>query len=291
MLNARYTEAFFKTKDGPRISYRDYRSDGPETGPPVLCLHGLTRNLRDFDELAPQLAALGRRVITASQRGRGASDPDPTPERYNPAVYTVDMLALLDHLGIERAVFVGTSMGGLMTMLAAFQAPARVAAAVLNDVGPVVSPEGLERIRSYVGGAARMETWQEAADYCRSINGVAFPRETEEAFWQAFARKLFHEVTPGQIELEYDASISKPFGDEPPDAVDLWPVFDALQPMPTLSVRGALSDVLSAETVTEMRRRKPDMKAAVVPDVGHAPFLTEPAAFSAIREFISTAER
>ncbi len=287
MLNARYTEGLLKTADGPRIAYRDYPSEGPETGPPVLCLHGLTRNLRDFDELAPRIAALGRRVVTASQRGRGQSDADPAPERYNPAVYAGDMIALLDHLGIERAVFVGTSMGGLMTMIVAMQAPGKVAAAVLNDVGPVVSPEGLERIRSYVGGDAQVSSWREAASYCRSINGVAFPKETSESYWETFARKLFHETAPGRLELEYDPAISKPFGDAPPDAVDLWPFFDALKAVPVLSVRGGLSDVLSAETVAEMQARKPDMQVATAPDIGHAPFMTEPAAFAALSQFIS----
>lgn len=108
-----FTEGSFATADGPRLQYRDYPAQGVVSGPPVLCLHGLTRNVRDFEELAPMIAGLGRRVIVASQRGRGGSDPDPSPERYNPAIYVGDMLALLTQLGVERAVFVGTSMGGL----------------------------------------------------------------------------------------------------------------------------------------------------------------------------------
>ena len=129
-----FDDRFFETADGLRLHYRDY---GPrETrAEPVLCLHGLTRNVRDFDELAPRIASLGRRVIVASQRGRGESDRDPLAERYNPGVYTADMLGLLDQVQIRRAVFVGTSMGGLMTMIAAVQAPGRVAGAVLNDIG------------------------------------------------------------------------------------------------------------------------------------------------------------
>lgn len=282
-----YEEGFFKTADGLRVHYCNHPPSGVETGVPVLCLHGLTRNLRDFEELAPRISGLGRRVITASQRGRGLSDPDPVVERYNPGVYAADMLALLDSLGIRRAAFIGTSMGGLMTMIAAALAPDRIAAAVLNDVGPEIDPAGLDRIRGYVGGAASLANWAEAAAQCRIINGIAFPDERDDAYWIGFARRIFREDTVGGLVLDYDAAISRSVAPGSATTADLWPLFEALKPIPTLVVRGELTDILMSSTVAEMRRRKPDLVVAAVPRVGHAPFLTEPAAWDALRTFLS----
>jgi pimeloyl-ACP methyl ester carboxylesterase/predicted MFS family arabinose efflux permease len=284
-----FLESRFTNADGLKLQYRDYAPVGPGTGPPVLCLHGLTRSVRDFEDLAPMFAALGRRVITASQRGRAGSDPDPKPERYNPAVYTQDMLALLNHLGIEQAVFVGTSMGGLMTMIAAATAPQRIAGAVINDIGPEIDPAGLARIQSYVGQGGPMGSWHEAASKCRSINGVAFPKEESEVFWLNFARKICREEAPGRILLDYDPAIARTVAPGSNDIVNLWPLFDALKQIPTLVVRGGITDILMESTVEEMRRRKPDLVVASVPNVGHAPFLTEPEAWAAVRDFVTRA--
>lgn len=280
-----FTEVFFQTADGLRIQYRDYACER-EQGVPVLCLHGLTRNVRDYDELAPRIVTLGRRVIVASQRGRGLSDSDPVVERYNPGVYTMDMLALLDELKVDRAVFVGTSMGGLMTMIAATMAPQRIAAAVLNDVGPEIDPEGLKRIRSFAGKPKQATDWSGAAQLCRDINGVAFPDERGEDFWVGFAKKLFREKTPGEIVLDYDPAIARTVQEDSKDVVDLWPLFDALKPTPTLLLRGDITDVLMTSTVDEMRRRKPDLEIASVARVGHTPFMTEPEAWTALSEFL-----
>lgn len=288
-MTPRFDERFFEVGDGLRIHYRDYSPVGDEAGPPVLCLHGLTRNLRDFEELAPMVAGLGRRVVVPSQRGRGRSDRDPEIARYNPAVYAADMLALLDSLDIARAVFVGTSMGGLMTMIAAAQAPGRIAAAVLNDVGPELDPVGLDRIRGYVGRADPAASWAEAARSCREINGVAFPSETDEPFWLAFARRLFHEDDEGRVVADYDPEIARPILDAGAAPADLWPMFEALRAIPTLVIRGAITDILMTSTVEEMIRRKPDLSVVSVPDVGHAPFMTEPAAWRGLRAFLSAA--
>ena len=178
-----HSDAFFTSRDGLKISYRDYAPEGEEAGLPVLCLHGLTRNLKDFEAFAPKVAATGRRVIAASQRGRGDSQWDSQTERYHPGVYAQDMLDLLDHLSLPRAVFAGTSMGGLMTMVSAMLAPQRVSAAIINDVGPELAPEGIERIRSYVGKSGDHDDWQSAAERAREVNGHAFPKETGEGFW------------------------------------------------------------------------------------------------------------
>ena len=280
------TDGYFETPDQVRIHYQDYEPPAA-AGTPVLCLHGLTRNERDFEELAPRITALGRRVIVPTQRGRGLSDRDPNVERYTPAVYVADMLALLDFLGVERAVWVGTSMGGLMTMIAAAEAPQRLAGAVLNDVGPEIDPVGLERIRSYAGAAKLATTWDEAAELARQINRVSFPQERDSAFWAKFARRLFREEAPGRIALDYDPETARTVQPQAGPPADLWPLFNALGPIPTLVIRGDITDVLMGSTVDEMRRRKPDLAVASVPDVGHAPFITEPAAWNALSAFLS----
>lgn len=274
----------FVTPDGVAIHYVDYRPE-TETGAPVLCLHGLTRNVRDFEELAPRITELGRRVIVPSQRGRGLSDPDPDPSRYTPAVYVGDMFGLLDHLAIASAVFVGTSMGGLMTMVAAATAPGRVAAAVINDVGPELDPVGMARIRGYAGLPRTAGDLDGAVRLCRDLNGSAFPKETGRTFWERFTRRLFRDLPDGSYALDYDPRIAEAVaaGGASPD---LWPLFDALRTIPTLLVRGAISDVLMTSTVEEMCRRHPSLGVCEAPDVGHAPFLTEPEAWSALSDFL-----
>lgn len=282
-----FTDDVFTPEDGLKLHYRVYEPVGETTGDPVLCLHGLTRNLKDFEDFAPHIAAMGRTVICASQRGRGGSDHDPQPERYSPAVYTQDMLGLLDHLKIDRAVFVGTSMGGLMTMVAATMAPQRIARAVLNDIGPELDPVGIGRIRAYAGKTeGRFESWQAAADAIRAINGIAFPKETGNAFWLDFARKTCRETADGTIVLDYDKAIAESVAEGGDVDVDLWPLFDAMKDIPTLLVRGEITDLLMMSTVDEMKRRKPDLEFVSVPDTGHAPFLTEPAALAKIRDFL-----
>lgn len=288
-MPAAFSEALFTTTDGPRVQYRDYAPKGVVGGPPVLCLHGLTRNVRDFEDLAPMIAGLGRRVIVASQRGRGGSDPDPSPERYNPAIYANDMLALLDHLGIARAVFVGTSMGGLMTMITAAMAPQRLAAAVLNDVGPEFDPAGIARIQAYAGKVTSASSWEEAARQCRDIHSVAFPNEKEEAFWIKFAQRTYRERADGGVVLDYDAAIARTVQAGSNALTDLWPLFEALRPIPTLVIRGEISDILPESAVEEMRQRKPDLEVVIARGVGHAPFMTEAHVWPQLAEFIRRA--
>lgn len=282
-----FSESRFVTADGPRVQYRDYPARGAVSGPPVLCLHGLTRNVRDFDELAPMIAGLGRRVIVASQRGRGGSDADSSVERYTPAIYVGDMLALLGHLGIERAVFVGTSMGGLMTMIAASLAPQRLAAAVLNDIGPEFDPAGIARIQAYAGKVTSAASWEEAARQCREIHGVAFPNENADEFWLKLARRTYRERPEGGVVLDYDPNIARTVQPGSEALTDRWPLFDALKPIPTLVIRGEISDILPASALEEMRRRKPDLEVAIAPGLGHAPFMTEPNVWAPLADFLS----
>ena len=284
-----FTDNFFETADGPKIHFRDYPAKGEVRGLPVLCLHGLTRNVNDFAELAPQIAALGRRVIVASQRGRGKSDWDPQPERYQPPTYTMDMAALLDHLGIDRAVFVGTSMGGLMTLLTPTLAPGKVAAAVINDIGVEINQAGIDRIKSNVSARGAVKTWEEAVARTVASNLDAFPsREGDREFWEWFARKLWIEVDQG-YDLAYDQGIIDQF-DESGELPDLWPFWEPFRDIPALIVRGGITDLLTIETVEKMRAVSPGMEYVEVPDVGHAPFMTEDEAWAAITAFLERVE-
>ena len=286
VMTGTFTEARLATADGPRIQYRDYAPAGDASGPPVLCLHGLTRNLRDFEELAPMITRLGRRVIVASQRGRGGSDPDPVAGRYNAGTYLNDMLQLLEHLGVGRAVFIGTSMGGLMTMIAAAHAPQFVAAAVLNDIGPEIDGVGIARIQGYAGKPIAARSWEEAARYCRNRHATAFPAENGEEFWHRFARRTCRQDSPRCIVPDYDPAIARAVQPGSGALTDLWPLFAALAPIPTLVIRGQISDILSVATLEEMCRRKPDLQVITVPDVGHAPLMTEPGAWTGLRGFL-----
>ena len=285
-MSQRYSDHFFTTGDGPRLHYRDYAPVGEARGVPVLCLHGLTRNVGDFEDLAPRLAALGRRVVVVSQRGRGRSDPDPQELRYQPLTYALDMIALLDALKIERAVFIGTSMGGLMTMIIAAQQPHRIAAAVLNDIGPEIANAGLDRIKANVSSRDPVASWDEAADRSREANLAAFPKRADDAeFWLDFAHKTWIETGDGRIALAYDGALVDQLDSSavPPD---LWPFWEPFNRFPTLLVRGGISDLLTPETVAEMTRRNPGLDFVEVPDIGHAPFMTEPEAWAAIEAFL-----
>jgi pimeloyl-ACP methyl ester carboxylesterase len=284
---AGFEERRFTTTDGLGIYARDYAPVGPEQGPPVLCMHGLTRNSKDFEDLAPWLAGLGRRVIAIDVRGRGQSDWDPEPARYQPATYAMDTLGLLDSLGVGRCVAIGTSMGGLMAVLMNLMRPGVFAGVVLNDIGPELDPAGLARIRGYVGKSGPIADWADAAARIRAVNGVAFP-DADDAFWNDFARKTAREMPDGTIRLDYDPAIAVPVqsdaGAAPPD---LWGLFDALASVPVLVLRGALSDLLAPATVAAMAARHPDLTAVEVPRVGHAPTLSEPASSAAIRDLLS----
>ncbi|MFS2318993.1 alpha/beta fold hydrolase [Maricaulis sp. D1M11] len=286
-----YRDHYFTNADGLRIHYRDYDPVGEVQGLPVICLHGLTRNVKDFEDIAPRIAKMGRRVISASQRGRGLSDYDPQPERYNPMTYAVDMVLLLDHLGLDRLVFVGTSMGGLMTMGIAHEQPERLAAVVLNDIGPVLHPDGIGRIKANLTHRAPVDSWEEAAERSKASNLAAFPkREHDQDYWIAFAKRLWREGEDGKLHLAYDAAIIDHLGEDGAPVPDLWPFYEALKDTPTLLVRGGITDLVTPQTVEEMKARKPDLRYAEVPDVGHAPMLDEPEAWSAIESLLAAVD-
>lgn len=279
------------TSDELSLYARDYAGAEGAALLPVIAIHGLTRNSADFGTVAPLIAATGRRVLALDVRGRGRSDRAADPMTYQPPVYAKDVLALLDQAGVGRAVFLGTSMGGLITMAATAMAPDRVAAAILNDIGPEVAPEGLARIASYTGQTVEIRSWDDAADYARRTNGAALPHYGPDD-WLAFARRVFREGPDGVPVLDYDPDITVPMRAAGKDALvpDLWPAFRNLaEGRKLLLVRGATSDLLSSDIAGRMREAAPEMKFVEVPGVGHAPMLDEPAARDAILDFLSDA--
>ena len=197
------------------------------------------------------------------------------PDSYNPEVYVNDVLGLLKSEGIDKAISLGTSMGGIMTMILAAKRPELLAGALINDIGPELDPAGLDRIAGYVGRTtSAFENWHEAAEAIRAVNGDAFPDETGEDFWMAFARRTCRELESGRVELDYDPAIAEPFR-QPDRALppDMWPLYDALAPVPLVVVRGAISDLLSHESFEKMKARHPHFTGVEIPRVGHAPLL------------------
>lgn len=282
-----HDERHITVPDGLTLFVRDYPAAGDDEALPLICLHGLTRNSADFAHVAPRLAARGRRVLALDVRGRGRSDWDGDATRYRPDVYVADVLHLLDDLGLARAVFIGTSMGGLMTMLLAQAAPERIAAAVLNDIGPVLNPAGLARILGYVGTTGPYASWAEITDAIRATQAAAFP-DADDAFWERFARRVARQNADGTVAFAYDPAIAANFTAAPTGpAPDLAAAFSALAKNPVLAVHGALSDILTAEGVDAMRSAKPDLAVVEVARVGHAPMLDEPEAAAAIDRFLS----
>ncbi|MHA6719446.1 alpha/beta fold hydrolase [Sphingomonas sp. RS6] len=282
-----YSDGYWWSKDGLRLHYRDY--PGRDDRPPVICFPGLTRNARDFARLAERLAGEWR-VICVEFRGRGESAYAKDPMTYVPLVYLQDVEALLAELGIARFVAVGTSLGGIVTMLLAATDGARLAGAVLNDVGPELDPVGLARIRTYVGKAVWFPTWMHAARALAETNGDVYPDYGIED-WLFMAKQLYRVNSQGRIVLDYDMKIAEPFrvpGNEA--GPDMWPTLDALAGRPLLVVRGERSDILRVETADRMVARVPGAELVTVARVGHAPTLGEPVAADAIDRLLDRVE-
>ena len=284
-----YEEPRWTSRDGLSLYARDYPAAGEGGRLPVICLHGLTRNSKDFEEIAPLIASWGRRVVVPDVRGRGQSDRDPNPKNYKPPIYARDVVEMMAGLSIDQAIFLGTSMGGLITMTLMAIRPKAIAAAILNDVGPAIAPEGIARILGYAGKKADISDWNDAANYVRQTNGVALP-DFDDEDWHRFAQRTFRQG-PNGPELDYDPAISVPLS-RPPSKLAPWIaglLFRRLaRKRPTLLLRGALSDVISSEIADRMRLQAPGMKRVDVPNVGHAPMLSEPVAVDAIDKFLRT---
>ena len=279
-----FKDYFFQTTDGLRLFARDY--PGPDANAPVLlCLHGLTRNSKDFSSLAEGLAS-DFRVVVPEQRGRGLSDYAEDVSRYSLLQYVEDTQGLIVELGLQRLSVVGTSMGGLMTFALNALSPGLIERAVINDIGPEIAQEGLDRIKSYVGVAGPFEDWEEATAYLSSITAEIFPEWTD-AQWSDFARQCYIE-REGQIVIDYDPRIATPLATQSSDteAETLWSLFEAMASVPSLLVRSELTDLLSPECVARMQKMHPSMEVLSVPNVGHAPMLNEPGVTEAIRRFL-----
>lgn len=273
----------FTTKDGLSLAYRD---EG--TGDALLCLAGLTRNSRDFDQFA-EIAVQTHRVVRLDARGRGASDHAKDFHTYNVASEAADAVALLDHLGIERTAVIGSSRGGIQAMVIAATAPQRLAGVVLNDVGPELSLEGLTKIMGYLGLPPKSRTFDEAAAAMEAVFGRDFPG-VGTGFWRDLAERSFVECEGGGLDLAYDPKLrdatEAQVAAADPDGPGLWPLYMALGPIPTLVLRGENSDLLSKATLAAMVEKKPDLLTATVRDRGHIPRLDEPDAVKPIMDFL-----
>lgn len=283
---AEYSDGVWWSNDGLRLHYRLY--DGPGEKAPIVCLHGLTRNARDWEPVVDRLAGT-RRIYVLEMRGRGESAYAPDPMSYVPLTYVQDVEAVLTSEKIERYIAFGTSLGGIITMLQAATRPERLAGVLLNDIGPVIEEGGVERIRGYVGKGGNYPTWLHAARALQSGFGDVYPR-WELTDWLAMAKRLCKVQPSGRIGYDYDMRIAEPFrvpGGE--SGFDMWTAFEGLKGVPTTLVRGGHSEILSAETAAEMKRCKPDLEIVTVPDVGHAPLLDEPEAEAAIDDLLERA--
>jgi pimeloyl-ACP methyl ester carboxylesterase len=264
---------FVDAQDGLRLHVRDY---GDKAAPrlPVVCLPGLTRTVADFDALAPVLAndaARQRRVIAIDSRGRGLSDYDTNPANYNVAVELADVITVLAALGIERAVFVGSSRGGLITMVMGVAHPSAIAGVVLHDIGPVIEPAGLARIKSYVGKLPQPQSFADGAAILQRLFGEQFPKFTLD-HWLAAAHRTWR-MKDGALVTTYDVNIDKTLADVDVDKPlpPMWNEFDSLARVPLLVIHGTKSDLLSAATVAAMAARHGGMQIVEVPDQGHVP--------------------
>ncbi len=290
-----YKDVYFTSKDGLRLYARDYAADAaalPSSKLPVICIHGLTRNSADFNELAPLLAQQGRRVIAVDVRGRGRSQHARKVAHYHPWVYANDILSLAEQIGIRRAVFIGTSMGGLITMTLALRKSSLIAASVLNDVGPKLSQKGLDRIAGYAGDGMHCANWEQARNYIKYINQSAFPNNTDEE-WDKWARRAFAENAQGELELQYDPLIATPLKTGKLKATSWltrWAFKRLSRNRPCLLVRGAISDLLEVEQANYMKQVCPQLQYVEVPQIGHAPMLTEPKAQQALQNFLQQVE-
>ncbi|MBW6532029.1 alpha/beta fold hydrolase [Sphingomonas citri] len=287
---ADFRDVYWWSADGLRLHARDYPGPESDAAPPLLCLPGLTRNVRDFE---PLVAALGgrRRVLAVEFRGRGESGYAKDPMTYVPLTYAQDVVALLADQRLERVVAVGTSLGGIVTMLLAGMLPGRIAGALLNDIGPAVEPGGLARIRGYVGKPSVYPTWLHAARGLQEANADVYPGWRIDQ-WLAMAKRLYRLNSAGRIVLDYDLKIAEPFrlpgGEAGPD---LWRAWAALGDVPVVVARGERSDILSDATARRMIAALPRAELVAVPGVGHAPLLDEPALLPAIdRLLAATAE-
>lgn len=284
-----FREVTYRSSDGLKLFARDY-GDRLSPNVPVVCFAGLTRTSRDFHDLAMHLSTRRdhpRRVVAFDYRGRGRSDDDRDVAHYNPLTEMNDVVDGMSALGVTRAAIVGTSRGGIIAMIMAAQYPQRLKGVLLNDVGPVIERASLRRIRSYLGKELAFESWDDAVSALKDGN-PGF-EGLSDADWLNFARRVFVE-NDGRIAQDYDLRLVQTFPTdeeiEKADSPDLWPLFDALMAFPVMVLRAENSDLLSAQTVAQMKKRHPRLAAYTIKDRGHVPFLDEPGARAAIQAWL-----
>jgi len=278
-----YHERRLSAQDGLQLYYRDY-GDPLSPGIPLLCLTGLTRNSQDYADLAERFAG-SRRVICPDYRGRGRSAYDPNWRNYDPTTYLGDIGHILMANDIHRVIIVGTSLGGLLAMGLAVMRPTNVAAVVINDIGPDVDPGGLARIIEFIGIDRPQPDWPSAVAMLRR----ALPRLAikNDHWWERFARATYREGADGALHFDWDIALVEPLKRSNGEIQDLWPFFRALRNIPTLLVRGEISDVLTTDGLRRMIADKPDLIAVTVPGIGHTPSLDEPEIRDVLDDFIA----
>ena len=279
-----WRDRFYRSRDGIRLHYREY-GDPASPSAPAMCLGGLTRNCQDFDLLARRLSRQ-RRVVCPDLRGRGESDFDRNWHNYRPEVYLDDLRQLFAVARLERAIVIGTSLGGVLGMAMGVAMPAALKAVVLNDTGPEFDVAGIARIIDYVGEDLPQPDLESAARHMAD----RFPHlsKRDDDIWRRLVRNSYKQGPDGRLHVNWDIKLARSLkrlvrGPLP----DLWPYFRSLKNVPVLALRGAWSDVVTAAAFDRMAEEKPDLICVTVRDVGHAPTLEEPDAEAALHEFLA----
>ena len=276
-----FEENTFRTRDGINLYYRDYNGLAGKT--PILCLSGTGGNSKVYDDLAPHIAQT-RRVLTMDGRGHGRSDRDPDWQHYHYDVDRDDVIEFLASLGVSKIVTVGTSLGGIVTMHIAGYKPDLLAGSVMNDVGPVIGEAGRQRLHDNMGKPMVFDSFEDAAQAQKERAEVGFA--FTDAEWLLRVNRIYAQDPDGKVKANMDPMYGRVFR-ERKRLPDYWHFFENMKAIPVLAIRGAVSDILDQATLDEMKRRKPDLKTAIVPGRGHCPMLTEPQALAAIDPFLA----
>ena len=274
---------YYQSDDGLRLFYREFGAG--RGGTPVICLPGLTRNSRDFEDLADRLADR-RRIITPDLRGRGYSDYDPVWQNYHPGTYIRDVVRLLDTLDIDKVIVIGTSLGGLIAMGMAAACGHRLAGVVMNDIGPEIHPAGIQRVSQYTGRMPPVDSWDAAIAQTREVYGEWLPGLSDDD-WRGMARKAYREIEGPVPRLDMDPMIGEAVRNVGPQTGDPWQYFDALADLPVTLLWGRNSDILTADIIERMTARKRDLEVVPVANRGHVPLLDEPECVAAIDAFLA----
>lgn len=287
-MSDQFRDVFCQSADGLKLHAKVI---GPENSAtlPVLCLPGLTRTADDFDDVGRALAShpsAPRRVVAVEYRGRGLSDYDPDPAKYSVPVEMGDVLAIAASLGLSRAILLGTSRGGLISMALAATQPQLLAGVILNDIGPALEIDGLMKIKGYIANPPERKTWDEAARGLKELFGGVFPSLGDDE-WMAWTRRAFRDKPGGGLERTYDLKLAQTLDAVGPTTPlpPIWELFDAMAGVPLMLVHGGLSDLLSPQGVRDMATRRPDLDLVEVPNQGHAPLLADKPTIDRINAF------